>query len=381
MDGSWKDEIRTLMEKREGPCVSMFLPTYRAGQDMQQNPIRLRNMMRRAEEKLTATGMRVPEARALLEPVGALVNNAIFWRRQSDGLAIFLAADLFRYYCLPTSFNELIVVANWFHLKPLLPRLSRDERFYILALSANELKVLQGDGEGVTELDVESLPRNLADVLQYDEAQRQVRFRAVQPAVGRSASHSGSAADFENAKENLLKYFRQIDRGLKDLLREEKAPLVLAGVDYLLPIYREANTYAYLTAEGISGNPIRMGTDQLYRQARAIVERYFQVGEELALAQYRESLGTGLASNVVEEIVPAAVHGRVGVLFAAVGCQQWGTYDPETGELQLWEAAAPSGEDLLDLAAMQTYLNGGTVYMLAREKMPDQTLLAAVYRY
>lgn len=32
-------------------------------------------------------------------------------------------------------------------------------------------------------------------------------------------------------------------------------PLVLAGVEYLLPIYRRANTYPYLLDGGVTGNP------------------------------------------------------------------------------------------------------------------------------
>jgi hypothetical protein len=92
-------------------------------------------------------------------------------------------------------------------------------------------------------------------------------------------------------------------------------------------------------------------------------------------------LGTGLASNIVEEIVPAANHGRVGLLFVARGCQRWGTFDSDSSQVQVFSGKEPNAEDLLDLAAMQTYLNGGTVYALARDKMPEGALMAAVYRY
>lgn len=381
MDKSWKDEIRTLMDRHEGPCVSIFLPTERSGQEMQQNPIRLRNMIRDAEEKILAAGLRPAEARALLDPALGLVDNVLFWRRQGEGLAIFLAPDVFRHYSLPTSIPEEIVVANRFHLKPLIPLLSRDERFFILALSANEVKVLLGTRQEATELNVESVPKSLAEALGYDEFQKQVRFRAGTPGGGRGAMLSGSAADLVDAKEDLFKYFRQIDRGLRDLLREERAPLVLVGVDYLFPIFREASTYPYIMDEGIPGNPSRMNAEQLHRQAWAVVERYFQRAEEDALAQYRESSGTGLASNAVEEIVPAASHGRVGVLFVAEGGRRWGTFDPDSGNLQVFSEKEPNAEDLLDVAAIQTYLNGGTVFALAREKMPDGALAAAIFRY
>ena len=37
----------------------------------------------------------------------------------------------------------------------------------------------------------------------------------------------------DERKDELLRYFQHIDRGLHALLREETAPLVLAGVEYL----------------------------------------------------------------------------------------------------------------------------------------------------
>jgi len=40
-----------------------------------------------------------------------------------------------------------------------------------------------------------------------------------------------------------------------------------------------------------------------------------------------------------------------------------------------------SDEDLLEFAAIQTLLNGGIVYMVEPEKMPESDPLAAVFRY
>ena len=38
-------------------------------------------------------------------------------------------------------------------------------------------------------------------------------------------------------------------------------------------------------------------------------------------------------------------------------------------------------EDLLEFAAIQTLLNGGTGYRVAAEKIPDTDPLAALFRY
>jgi len=377
-----QEELKTLLGKQQGLCVSIFMPTFRTGVEGQQNQIRFMNLLRRAEEKLLAGGMRSHEIKDFLEPAQALIGNVLFWRRQSDGLALFRSTGMFRSFCLPEAFDELIAVADHFHIKPLLPLLSGDSRFYILALSQKEVRFLEGTAHHVQEIELESVPKSLAEALQYDALEKQVRFRSGSGGGGdRSAMVSGHGADIDDTKENLLKYFRLIDRGLHDLLRDERAPLVLAGVEYLFPIYREANTYPRLLEGGIGGNPKGVSAEGLHRMAMEIAGPYFQKAEREAVAQYRQSSGTGLTSDDTREIVLAAFHGRVGQLFVAAGRQRWGFYNPEKGAVDINPATETTGEDLLEIAAIQTFLNGGAVFILPPEAMPDARDLAAVFRY
>lgn len=380
MNALSKEELKDLMQKRNDWCVSMFMPTYRTGVESQQNSIRLRNMMRQSEEALTEAGLRAQEAKELLGPVQELVNNILFWRNQSDGLAIFVSKDVFRYFCLPIHFDELLVTADRFHMKPLLPLLHGDERFYVLALSQNEVNLFEGTSQSIEEVKVENLPKSLADALQIDEPERQIRFRS--GAGGeRGAMMSGHGAELEDVKENLLRYFQRIDKGLRDLLKESNIPLILAGVEYQFPIYREANSYPFLMDEGIAGNPKGSSLEQMHREAWTIVKPYFQKAENDALSQYNQSVGTGLSSDNVSEIIPAAYHGRVGVLFVERGYQHWGTYNEADDAIVLAEKKEPGNEDLADYAAIQTFLNGGSVFVVEPNRLPGEARMAAVFRY
>jgi len=377
-----QDELKTLMGKHQGLCISIFMPTFRTGAESQQNQIRFRNLLRSAEEKLLAAGLRSQELKELLEPAQALPGNILFWRRQSDGLALFLCAGLFRCFCLPEAFDEFIVVADRFHIRPLLPVLRNNRRFYILTLSQKEVRLLEGTGQGVTEIELETLPKSLDEALQYDDLEKQVRFRTGSVGGGTGmAMVSGHGGVVDDTKDNLLKYFRVIDRGLHDRLKDEQAPLVLAGVEYLFPIYREANTFPHLIEEGIPGNPRGMNPDSLYRSALKIVAPFFQKAENDALAQYRQSSGTGLTSADIREIVPEADHGRVGLLFIAAGSRNWGTFHRESGAVESHRTWEVEDEDLLEIAAIQTYLNGGSVFILPPNKMPELKDLVAVFRF
>jgi hypothetical protein len=378
-----REELRTLVESAQAPCVSVYLPTHRLPKENQQDRTRLKNLLRQAQESLQAYGLRPAEAEALLEPATRLLEAIPFWKGKRDGLALFISSGGFLHYRLPTRFEPLVVVAHRFHVKPLLAFLGGNE-FFVLALSQNAVKLFEGSRFGLSDIDEpEGVPKSLADALKYDELEKQLQFQTGTGVVGgkgeRAAMFHGQ--DLADNKERIQRYFRQIDQGLRDLLREAQAPLVLAGVEYLLPIYREVNTYQYLLNGGITGNPEGVNLEDLHRQAWAQVEPYFKREQEQAAARYRQLAGTGKTSNNPREIVPGAYHGRVEFLFVAVGRQQWGDYDPGDNRVDLHAAPQAGSFDLLDLAATQTLLHGGAVYAVEPAEVPDQALLAAVFRF
>jgi hypothetical protein len=389
------DDLRELTRKLNELCISIYMPTHRAGREVQQDPIRLKNLLGETEERLIAGGLRTPEAQDLLEPAQNLLWNSLFWQHQSDGLAIFLSSEVFRYYRLPFNFEALVVVTDRFHVKPLLPLLSGDGRFYVLALSQNEIRLLQGTRYSVSEVNLEHVPESLPEILKWDDPEKQLQFHTttrtpggerVRPTVKRKRPaifHGHGVASADDPKDHIARYFHRVDEGLGEVLGGTRAPLVLAGVDYLLPIYQGANTYPHLVDEGIEGNPEELSAEELHERAWAIVHPLFLTAQEEAAAQYRQLAGAGSeqTSNDLKQVVPAAYHGRVETLFVAIGLQQWGSFDPHTSVVSLHEEAQPGDEDLLDYAAVQTLLNGGTVYAVESEKVPYEAPLAAVFRY
>ncbi|MFC2049893.1 hypothetical protein ACFLTN_01785 [Chloroflexota bacterium] len=377
------NELRVLMEKPEGPCVSIFMPTHRAGEQTRQDPIRLKNLIREAQNRLTGAGLTSKEAKELLKPVKGLLREDFFWQHQSDGLAIFSSAGLFRCYRLPLSFDELVVATHRFHIKPLLPLLTSDGRFYILALSQNKVGLVEGTRYTASEVALADVPESLADTLRYD-SERNIQLHTAAPVGkgGQPAIFHGHGEGIDDAKANILKYFRQIDAGLSKLLHGERVPLILAGVDYLLPIYAKANTYPYLLDDGVTGNPEELSTEELRNRAWAIAEPYFTKERAEASARYQQFSGTQQASDDLMKVVPASYHGRIEMLFVAVGVQSWGTFDMDRGQITLHQQEVqPGDEDLLDFAAMHTLLNGGVVFAVAPEQMPDKANVVAVFRY
>jgi hypothetical protein len=383
-----REALRALAETRGEACVSIYMPTHPVGSDVQQDPIRLRNLLADAEKRLISGGMRTPAARAILAQADDLLPKHNFWQHQYQGLAVFLAPGLFDYYRLPFDVDELLVVGGRLHLKPLLRTLRPDGRFYVLALSQNQARLLEGSRHEIREVDLANVPQGLADALRYDVVERTVQFHTATRAPGgrggeRPAIYFGHGAGDENAKADILRYFHQVDDGLREWLGPSQAPLVLAGVEYLHPLYREANTYPRLVETGLLGNPDDLRPDELHRRAWEIVRPLIIQVREAAVERQRQLKGSGsaLASTDIQDIVLAAHYGRVDTLFARLDQQRWGRVDADAAEVFLYDGPSPEGEDLLDLAAVQTYLNSGAVYVVPAEQMPGREPMAAIFRY
>lgn len=378
-----RDELRLLIQMPVRPCVSIFMPAHRARVEIQHDPIRLKNLLSNAREKLRATGLRSRGTQAVLKPARNLINDALFWRYQSDGLALFLSPNLFRYYRVPLEFDELVVVANRFHVKPLLRLLTEDGVFYILALSQNQIRLFQGTRHRLEEMVLENVPASLADALKYDDPGKQLQFHTRAPAgkARRAAIFHGHGVGIDDAKDRMLRYFRQINQGIHELLREEKAPLMVAGVDYLLPIYKEVNTYRKLMSEGIPGNPDALSTAELHARARSFLDSHFRKIQEDEVLRYRELAGTRRTSHSLAEIIRASCQGRVELLFVAVGVQKRGGFDPVTSTVHFCQEPGPDCEDLLDFATVQTLMKGGTVRAISPENVPAPAPSAAIFRY
>ncbi len=229
------DELCTLAEHREeGPHVSVFMPTARAGAEIQQGPIRFKNLLKEAESRLEAQEIRKPEIEALLNPAQERLQDDSFWQHQADGLAFFLARDFAQYFCLPERFEELAVVEHRFHLKPLFPLISGDGAFYLLALSQNEVRLFRGSRYHISEVELgDEVPRSLADALGHDLTDEQLQFHTGGGDVSSPTYHAQGAGK-DDIKPEIRKFFALLDESLKKSLGHTKAPLVLAGVEYFI---------------------------------------------------------------------------------------------------------------------------------------------------
>ncbi|MDY6826947.1 MAG: hypothetical protein SVV67_07200 [Bacillota bacterium] len=380
-----RDELEMLFkESNNGPGVSIYIPTQKSGEKVKENAIRFKNLLTEAEEQLENWEMNALEKERLLNPAKKLLDNSQYWANQDEGFACFLNLSFYRYYRLPLPFTEMAVVKGSFHLKPLFSLLTLGGRFYVLAISRKDARLLRATRTSCEEVDLSPLVDKFETEFVEELPESNLQFHTRAPYAGRARTavffgHGGSVESIQ--KEHLLKYFRFIDRELPNYMETTDAPLVLACFDYLAPLYREASSYPFLLEEIIRGNPESRSNQEIHEKAWSIIKPYFEQPVEKIKERYFELKGTGKTSNNILELVTAAHQGKISDLLFVPGIQQWGHYNPKTGEATPANKPTRGSEDLIDVIVTQSSLNKSNIYALEAEMMPDSSPAAALFRW
>ncbi|MEW6751458.1 MAG: hypothetical protein AB1505_10850 [Candidatus Latescibacterota bacterium] len=385
MDTLSREGLQQLMAQEGEVCISLYMPAYRVEAEVHQNPIRLKNLTKRVQEELEERGQRNSVGQVFTEQARRLLADEAFWLRQGDGLALFCCDAFFRALRLPLRLEEQVVIGPRFYVKPLLPLLTQDGRFCVLALSRNQVRLLRCTRYSVQEVELQDTPRSLEEALRYDEAPQRLFTMHAAERVGaggdRVAVAHGHGGGTEDEQEKIVRFLRQVDRGVQRAVNGSREPLVLAGVDALLGLYRTATAYGALVPGGVEGSADRKGAEQLRDEAWEVVAPLFQARIREARERCEERLGTGLASSQLLEVVPASFQGRVDTLLVAVDRQAWGSFDPRTQQVKEGPDSGHPREELLNLAATHALLNRGTVHAVPADQIPRQAPLAALFRY
>lgn len=379
MNSIGEAELQELLAVEQQPCISFYMPTVQSTAETRQNPTRLKNLLRQAEQELIAWGIRSPEARALLRPARERQRDRAFWQHQSSGLAIFLAQNFQRELRLPFAVDELVSVSDRFHLKPLLEYSRRNGRFYVLALDLEQIRLFRSNQFEIEEIPIEDVPTAVEEGLRFDDPEAQLQFHTSTDSPGgrRPAQFFGQGVGVNDVKDDLLRYFHKVDRKLQPYLPDKELPMVMVGIGYSLPIYREANSYAHLLEKGIDRNPERMDPDTLRELAWELIDEQLQAEREHAVQAYGHLIPRQRALSDLKQVVTAAHDGAIESLFLARGEQVWGSFDPEARHVEAHSERQPGDRDLLDLAAVQVWKHAGDVYLMDRQDVPGQGPVAA----
>lgn len=391
MDYFGRDKLRELLEVPEGPAVSIYLPTSRSSSEADTDRLRFRAAYDRARELLSAEADGTGTG-AELDQLEPLTRDPEFWRYQSDGVAVFVAAGFQRMYRVPTRVPELVVVGPTFHTRPLIELLQAPDRYWVLGLSQKELRLWEGTASGASPVDLAGLPRGMLDALgfEFERDYEIVHRRKAGPSRGQPGrgGHTpvfhGHGAAQEEAEDELRLFFKKVDGALRDLLSDEIGPVVLAAVKEYHPLYRSISSLSNLADEGIEANVTEWSPDRIHEAAWPIAKSVALRHMDRALELWEKGYGAGKGEADLANLGRLAVAGRIRLLLTERNRRMWGTLDRDTGAVELLrEGGEDPGEhavELLDELAEMVILKGGNALVLPAERMPTATGAAGVLR-
>ena len=376
-------------------CISLFIPTHRAGHQVNEGEdwINYKSAIQRIENQLQSQGMKQDKIKDLLQPAKNLLDETTYWHHMSDGLALFISDGYFYKTEVPINFEAKEYINTRFYLKPLLPMLSGVGKFYILALAKGSIRFFRAFENSVEQIDLGKLvPKDIEEALRYDDQEESLQFHS---GVGRTALGSKDSTNISGAifhgqgglqddeKVNIERYLNVVDKGIMKIINGEETPLVLAAVDYLIPIYKKITNYNHVYTDAITGNPERIPMAELHQMAKNLVEPHFRLKKTEARQVYNETKHTERASDELAEIIPASFYGRVDTLFINTDKEIYGRFNKENSNLVLHGESMEDGDiELLNEAAIQTVLNNGVVYIEDENSIPgNHKEIAAILRY
>lgn len=377
-------DLNYFLEKQEGPCLSLYQPTHRSHPDNEQDPIQFKNLVKELEDSLKQKYSNADVSK-LLAPFHALADNREFWQKQTlDGLAILADQQSFTTMTLQRQPKAFAVVADSFHLKPLLRLSQTQDNFQVLCVSRSEVQMYEGNRDGLDRILFDNdFPESLEDLDGIEDATDgdTATYRLTPSAKQSKAMSYTSPRDVAEADKE--RFLGAVARALhNDISKNARLPVVIVGLAENIGTFKKFSQNPYVLDEDIAIDPSTLSVDQLRDKAWAIVEPVARKRAQDEISRFNQAHGTGLASDNPNDALAAILEGRVDTLLVDADKRIAGVVDREAKKIDLHENfSSPEAEDILDDLAEMVIRRGGQVKVLPSEYMPTESGLAAIYRY
>lgn len=379
-----KELVQELLAADQAPCLSIYMPTHRNHPENLQDIILFKNLVRQMKESLLQK-YSAGEVQTHLEPLETLADDNNTWSHTSDGLAVFSAPGLFKVVGAQKSFEELALVADSFHTKPLRQYLQSLDHFHVLGLSLHDIRLFEGNRHSLTEVDLTAdTPKTITEALGDDLTDKHTTVASYGGSGGESSPmHHGHGGRKDETEKDTERYFRVVANTIYEQYSKPSGwPLILAALTEHQSLFQKVNKNPLLLTNGIAINPSSVSTDKLAAMAWEIMEPEYNLKLESLVAIFEQARANGKGSDDYKEVAVAAVEGRVDTLIVeADRIIPVRITNLVTGNTQQKDMINPKVDDLLDDMGELVMKMGGQVMVLPSGKMPSETGLAAIFRY
>lgn len=361
-------------------CISLYQPTHRHGPENQQDLIRYKNQLQKLEQSLDRK-YSTEEIEKRMQPFYELGEDYEFWQHAGEGLAVFASQDQCIVYKIERPVKEFTVVANSFHIKPLIRVFQSADRYHLLGISRRNFALFEGTRYQVNEV---TLPAHMDDNAKEALDDKYVERVISDEEAGNSKEMMGNS---EGTNQDVIqqvteKFFRTVDNEVYEhYTKPMQLPVYLVALDEHHTIFQNLSKNPKLRETGIKKDYQSLNMDELRDKAWDMLEPiYIEKTKEL-VEQFENARAQDRGSDDIAQVARAAAEGRIHRILLDSDKVYPGKIDMETGELHDDNIENPEIDDVLDDIAEIVFKQSGEVVVVPEERMPSNTGVAAIYRY
>ncbi|GGA47899.1 baeRF11 domain-containing protein [Pelagibacterium lentulum] len=361
-------DFKALNAKRADACVSIYVPTTPVTSEIEKARIKLGNLVKEGIEQLQAKGFDKRRLATLGEALDDLLEDDEFWRVQANSLAVFATPDSVRTYRLANKLEANIEVSDRFHLKPLLRAITFPHSAFVLALSENNVRLIETFSDLPPQIiRVPDLPSDAAS------------------ALGRSTLNDRSAkrriTGSEGQKVRLTQFARMVDTALRPVLSGRETPLIIAATDPMASIFRSVCTYSHLLPDTITSTNDRSTEGEIAQAAIPVLDKSYEAELAEFAKLFKQRSNEGRAISDISDAAKAATFGAIDTLVVDIDEVVHGAVDEETGAVSFDKEETAANYGVVDEIMGRALNNGARVLGARKSDIPGGKSLAAVLRY
>jgi len=349
--------LKPLIESKEGQHLTAYLKNDQSVSSLQNQ---LRDTLDAAHEYLSPVINSETLVR-FLAPINGLVRNPNLLSNLKGNVGIFRNEDSFRILSLPVAVEQTCVVANSFHVKPLLKWIQIDREFFLLGIDENSSTLFLGNQNSVQPVDSLIYPS------------------AVQKHLSPSSYKGKMSLDQNGRKSEEITQW--LNEWLFKLTRTNKPTLFMAGSHELSRSVQKHCRYKNKHKELLWPAYRHENATEVCFEIRSFLKKAVKKELELSLLEFYEAEDLNLGHKNIFQIARATVRGKVRKLIIADDISIFGKIDKNTGGLSIHPTHIDhEDDDLLDDLAQEVLAQGGEVVVASRDEIPKGRPILAILR-
>jgi hypothetical protein len=354
-----RSELNSFQAHRDYPSVSILAPTHRTAPANKQDPIKVKNLVRKAIDRLHGE-FKKREVAAVVEKLRELVRN-VDWEHTLDGLALFASKERSAAVTLPFRVKPRAIIDETFATRDLVYAFNRAPPYRVLVLS-HTTRLYDAWTAVLDEHTAKPFPmvhRGPGGAAKLPGG----------PGVNRSAVRDDAHRQF----------FRTVDEAVGALQKANPRPLVVAGVERNLAFYREVASQSGAVVGMLAGNHDGTSPAALGKLVWPVFESGATLRRTEALVELDAAVGASRHASGIDQVWREAVGGKCRTLLVEKDFKYPADVSPDGRLLRPYTGeGAAALDDAVDEVIERVMDTGGEVFFYPPGDLDVHQRIAAV---